>query len=92
MGRSKMVRVTREDLVNGIAGEFDMTKEKAKRVINALFGAITVAAKEGALVTINGFGRFKATEGGGYERQGHNIPRTKRLTFVCSKNQKAEVE
>ena len=79
------------ELVDAIAEANDLSKAKAKEVINSIFAAIIEAAKRGDDVIINGFGRFAVKERSA--REGRNpatgaplqIPASKSLAFKMSK-------
>ena len=79
------------ELVDTIAEANDLSKAKAKEVINSIFAAIIEAAKRGDDVVINGFGRFAVKERSA--REGRNpatgaplqIPASKSLAFKMSK-------
>ena len=87
-------RVGRNDLVGNVAGTTELTKENAKKVINAVLeGILTLLEQSGKLNLVN-FGSFslKQTK----ERQGINpktqvpitIPASYRLGFKVSKTWK----
>ena len=79
------------ELVDAIAEANDLSKAKAKEVINSIFAEIVEAAKRGDDVVINGFGRFAVKERSA--REGRNpaigaplqIPASKSLAFKMSK-------
>ena len=65
--------MTRNDLVERIAEEHELTKVFARELVDSVFGMITAAALKGEEVSLFGFGTFKVAERGA--RQGRN-PRT----------------
>ncbi|HEY1944801.1 MAG TPA: HU family DNA-binding protein [Roseiarcus sp.] len=79
------------ELVDAIAEANDISKAKAKEVVNSIFASIIEAAKRGEEVAINGFGRFSVKERAA--REGRNpatgaplkIPASKSLGFKMSK-------
>ena len=79
------------ELVDAIAEANDLSKAKAKEVINSIFSKIIEAAKRGDDVVVNGFGRFAVKERSA--REGRNpatgaplqIPASKSLAFKMSK-------
>jgi nucleoid DNA-binding protein len=79
------------ELVDAIAEANDLSKAKAKEVINSIFSQIVEAAKRGDDVVVNGFGRFAVKERSA--REGRNpatgaplqIPASKSLAFKMSK-------
>jgi DNA-binding protein HU-beta len=79
------------ELVDAVAEANDLSKAKAKEVVNSIFAKIIEAAKGGDDVVINGFGRFAVKERSA--REGRNpatgaplqIPASKSLGFKMSK-------
>jgi DNA-binding protein HU-beta len=79
------------ELVDAIAKANDLSKAKAKEVIDSIFAEIVEAARRGDNVVINGFGRFAIKERSA--REGRNpatgapleIPASKSLGFKMSK-------
>ncbi len=79
------------DLVDAVAEANDISKAKAKEVVNSILAAIVDAAKRGEEVAIAGFGRFAVKERPA--REGRNpatgaplkIPASKSLGFKMSK-------
>ena len=79
------------ELVDAVAEANDISKAKAKEVVNSILAAIIEAAKRGEEVAITGFGRFYVKERPA--REGRNprtgealkIPASKSLGFKMSK-------
>jgi DNA-binding protein HU-beta len=79
------------ELVDAVAEANDISKAKAKEVVNSILAAIIEAAKRGEEVAITGFGRFSIKERPA--REGRNprtgealkIPASKSLGFKMSK-------
>jgi DNA-binding protein HU-beta len=79
------------ELVDAVAEANDISKAKAKEVVNSILAAIIEAAKRGEEVAITGFGRFSVKERPA--REGRNprtgealkIPASKSLGFKMSK-------
>jgi DNA-binding protein HU-beta len=79
------------ELVDAVAEANDISKAKAKEVVNSIFASIIEAAKRGEEVAIAGFGRFSVKERPA--REGRNpatgtplkIPASKTLGFKMSK-------
>jgi DNA-binding protein HU-beta len=79
------------ELADAVAEANDISKAKAKEVVNSVFSSIIDAAKRGDDVAINGFGRFSVKERPA--REGRNprtgealkIPASKSLGFKMSK-------
>jgi DNA-binding protein HU-beta len=79
------------ELVDAVAEANDISKAKAKEVVNSIFVSIIEAAKRGEEVAITGFGRFSVKERPA--REGRNpatgaplkIPASKSLGFKMSK-------
>jgi DNA-binding protein HU-beta len=66
-------QVTKNDLVERLAEEHELTKAFARELVDSLFDTIMAAAQKGEEVSIFGFGRFKVAERAA--RKGRN-PRT----------------
>ena len=72
------------ELVDAVAAANDLSKAKAKDVVNSVFASIVEAAKRGDDIAINGFGRFSLKERPA--REGRN-PRTgETLKIAASKS------
>lgn len=71
--------MTKQDLVDAVAENADLTKVAASRAIDAVFQAITDALAEGDSVAIVGFGAFKVRERAA--RKGLN-PQTKEVIDI----------
>ena len=65
--------MNKNDLVDRIAEEHELTKSFARELVDNVFGMITTAAQSGEEVALVGFGKFKVTERAA--RKGRN-PRT----------------
>ena len=74
--------MNKNDLVESLAEEFEVTKSYARDLIDSLFQKITEAANQGEEVAIFGFGRFKVVERGA--RKGRN-PRTGEAVKIAAK-------
>jgi DNA-binding protein HU-beta len=80
------------ELVDAVAEANDISKAKAKEVVNSILATIIDAAKRGEEVAIVGFGRFslkeRAAREGRNPRTGEalNIPASKALSFKMSKS------
>jgi DNA-binding protein HU-beta len=79
------------ELVSAVAAANDLSKPKAREVVQSIFDSIVEATKRGDEVAINGFGRFsvkeRAARKGRNPRTGEtlNIPASKSLGFKMSK-------
>lgn len=79
------------ELIDTVAAGNGVTKADAKKLVEAVFGAIADAAAKGDEVSINGFGKFKVKASA--EREGRNpatgetikIAASKKLTFAAAK-------
>ena len=91
MAKKKAVRLCREDLVGLLVNQYGMSKVEARLVLGSLFGEIAREAQNGNSITVRGFGRFAAREGGGFTRNGVFIPRRRRLIFTPAQNQRVKV-
>ncbi len=82
------------DMADNIASKHDMEKKQAKAVVQAVFDAMTDAAKKGEEVSIPGFGKFKVASRDA--RSGRNpatgetiqIAASKKLAFTPAKQLK----
>lgn len=79
------------ELADQIATGHGLTKSEAKKLVDAVFAAITDAAVKGEEVSLNGFGKFKVKSSPA--REGRNpangqtiqIAASKKLGFAASK-------
>jgi DNA-binding protein HU-beta len=74
--------MNKNDLVESLAEEFEVTKSYARDLVDSLFQKIIKAANQGEEVAIFGFGRFKVVERGA--RKGRN-PRTGEAVKIAAK-------
>ena len=78
--------MTKNDLVERLAEEHELTKAFARELVDSVFETITAAAQKGEEVSLFGFGKFKVAERGA--RKGRN-PRTgEAVKIAASKNLK----
>lgn len=79
------------DLAEKIAGDNDLSKADARKLVDQVFAAIAEAAAGGDEIALNGFGKFKVKETPA--REGRNpstgatiqIAAAKKLTFTPAK-------
>ena len=79
------------ELADQIASTADLTKADAKKIVEAVFAAITDAAAKGEEVSISGFGKFKVKDSPA--REGRNpatgaamqIAASRKLGFSAAK-------
>ena len=79
------------DLADHIAGAHGLTKADAKKIVDAVFGAIGDAAAKGDEVSVPGFGKFKVKHSPA--REGRNpstgaamkIAASRKLGFTVAK-------
>lgn len=79
------------DLADHVASTAGVTKADARKIVDAVFAAVTDAATKGEEVSINGFGKFKVKDSP--EREGRNpatgapmkIAASRKLGFAASK-------
>ena len=50
------------DLANAVADENGLTKTEARKLVDAVFGAIADAASKGEEISLHGFGKFKVKD------------------------------
>lgn len=72
------------ELIDAVAEANELSKAKAKEVVNSVFASIIEAAKKGDDVVITGFGRFTLKERA--EREGRNPATGAPLTIAASKS------
>jgi len=79
------------DLADAIAASNDLSKAEARKLVDAVIGAIADAAAKGDEVSLSGFGKFKVKDRPA--RQGRNpstgatieIAASRKLTFAPAK-------
>lgn len=79
------------DLAEAVAASHDLSKADARKLVDAVIGAIADAAAKGDEVSLSGFGKFKVKDSPA--RQGRNpstgatieIAASKKLTFTPAK-------
>src|SRR3712207_9483184 len=78
--------MNKNDLVERLAKEHELTKAFARELVDSVFDMITAAAQKGEEVSLFGFGRFRVAERAA--RKGRN-PRTgEAVKIAASKNLK----
>lgn len=80
--------MNKNDLVEMLAEEHDLTKTFAREVVDSVFQSITDAAQKGEEVSIFGFGRFRVAERAA--RKGRNPQTGEALKIAASKRLKFE--
>ena len=71
------------DLADVIANDHGLTKADARKVVDAVFNAITAAASKGEEVSLNGFGKFKVKDSPA--REGRNPSTGATIQIAASK-------
>ena len=71
------------ELAEQIAAGHDLSKADARKVVDAVFAAITDAASKGTEVSISGFGKFKVKDSPA--REGRNLATGAAMTIAASK-------
>jgi len=87
-------RMKTSDLIDQVADAAGIDKGQAKKAVEAVFSGITAAAKQGAEVSLPGFGKFKVKDSP--TRQGRNpstgetieIAASRKLSFAPAKQVK----
>ena len=82
------------DLIDQVADAAEIDRGQAKKAVDAVFSGITAAAKQGAEVSLPGFGKFKVKDSPA--RQGRNpatgetieIAASRKLSFAPAKQVK----
>ena len=78
--------MNKNDLIDTVVDEHDVTKTFARDLVDTLFGSITDAARNGHEVSIFGFGKFRVTERGA--RKGRNPKTGETIKIAASKRLK----
>jgi DNA-binding protein HU-beta len=73
--------MTKNDLVEHLASEYELTKTFARDLVDNIFDTITTAVQKGDEVALFGFGKFKVAERGA--RKGRN-PRTGEVVKIAA--------
>jgi DNA-binding protein HU-beta len=80
--------MNKNDLVEHLAQEYELTKTFARDVVDNVFQTITDAVQKGEEVSIFGFGKFKLVER--KARKGRNPQTGEAIKIAASKNVKFE--
>ena len=80
--------MNKNDLVNSLIEEHDLTRTFARDLVDSVFGSIADAARKGEEVSIFGFGKFRVTERGA--RRGRNPKTGEPIKIAASKRFKFE--
>ncbi len=75
--------MTKTDLVNVVVAETELKKKEAEAAVNAVFGAITGALKDGDKVQLIGFGTFEVKSVAA--REGRNPQTGETIKIAASK-------
>ena len=76
--------MNKSDLIDAVAGDADVSKAEAARVVDAVIDSITRALKKGDTVTLVGFGTFQVRERAA--RSGRNPKTGETIKIGASKN------
>ena len=76
--------MNKTDLIDAVAGDADVSKAEAARVVDAVIDSITRALKKGDTVTLVGFGTFQVRERAA--RSGRNPKTGETIKIGASKN------
>jgi DNA-binding protein HU-beta len=71
------------ELADQIAADNGLTKTDARKVVDAIFVAITNAASRGEEISLNGFGKFKVKDNPA--REGRNPANGETIQIAASK-------
>src|ERR671916_3446772 len=80
--------MNKNDLIDALIEEHDLTKSFARELVDSVFGSITNAAQKGEEVSIFGFGKFRVSERGA--RKGRNPQTGEAIKIAASKRLKFE--
>ena len=76
--------MNKSDLIDAVAGDADVSKAEAARVVDAVIDSITRALKKGDTVTLVGLGTFQVRERAA--RSGRNPKTGETIKIDASKN------
>jgi DNA-binding protein HU-beta len=82
------VMMNKNELIDLLAEEHELTKTFARDLVDSLFQKITDSVQDGEEVAIFGFGKFKVVERGA--RKGRNPQTGEAIKIAASKNLKFE--
>lgn len=74
--------MSKKDLIDSVASQTELSKEKAAAAVDAMFRHIESSLKAGTEVNIPGFGKFKSTRRP--ERKGRNPLTKKEITIPAA--------
>ena len=80
--------MNRNDLIDSLVEEHDVTRGFARDLVDSVFQSIATAAQKGEEVSIFGFGKFRVTERGA--RKGRNPKTGEPIKIAASKRLKFE--
>jgi DNA-binding protein HU-beta len=80
--------MNKNDLIEHIAQEYELTKTFARDIIDNVFDTISASVQKGDEVSIFGFGKFKLVER--KARKGRNPQTGEAIKIAASKNVKFE--
>lgn len=86
--RQKGAPMNKNDLIEQIAEEYELTKTFARDLVDNIFQTITDTVQKGEEVSIFGFGKFKIVER--KARKGRNPQTGEAIKIAASKNVKFE--
>jgi DNA-binding protein HU-beta len=82
------VMMNKNELIDLLAEEHELTKTFARDLVDSIFQKITDSVQDGEEVAIFGFGKFKVVERGA--RKGRNPQTGEAIKIAASKNLKFE--
>ena len=80
--------MNKNDLIEHIAQEYELTKTYARDIVDTVFDTISASVQQGDEVSIFGFGKFKLVER--KARKGRNPQTGEAIKIAASKNVKFE--
>ncbi len=75
--------MTKQEFVDQVAAEADLSKAEADRAVNAVLGTIQQSLSRGGEINFTGFGKFTVAERGA--RQGVNPQTGERINISASR-------
>ena len=75
--------MTKQEFVDQVAGQADLSKSEAEKAVNAVLQVIEDSLRRGSEVSFTGFGKFTVAERGA--RQGVNPQTGERINIAASR-------
>ncbi|MFE4036237.1 MULTISPECIES: HU family DNA-binding protein [Priestia] len=83
MRKDEVLSMKKAELIEAVASKSELTKQEAKKAVEALFETITTTLAKGEKVQLVGFGTFEVRERA--ERTGRNPQTGEEITIPATK-------